>query len=43
MSDLDKALANLKHNKSRDAEGYINEIFKSGVVRTDLKSSLISC
>ena len=32
MSDLDKALANLKNNKSRDAEGYINEIFKSGVV-----------
>ena len=41
MSDLDKALANLKNNKSRDAEGYINEIFKSGVIGTDLKKSLI--
>ena len=28
MNDLDKALGKLKNNKSRDFEGYINEIFK---------------
>ena len=42
MSDLDKALANLKNNKSRDAEGYINEIFKTGVIGKDLKKSLLT-
>ena len=41
MSDLDKALANLKNNKSRDAGGYINEIFKDGVIGKDLKKSLL--
>jgi hypothetical protein len=28
LSDLDKALSDLKNNKSRDPQGYINEIFK---------------
>ena len=41
MEDLDRALANLKNNKSRDPEGYINEIFKIGVIGTDLKKSLL--
>ena len=27
MEDLDRALGNLKNNKSRDVEGYLNEIF----------------
>ena len=31
MSDLDKALADLKNNKSRDHSGYVNEIFKECV------------
>ena len=29
---LDLALSNLKTNKSRDPEGYVNEIFKLGVI-----------
>jgi hypothetical protein len=36
MSDLEKALSNLKKNKSRDPEGYINEIFKTDVIGADL-------
>ena len=41
MKDLDRALSNLKNNKSRDFEGYINEIFKIGVIGEDLKKSLL--
>ena len=41
MADLDRALANLKNNKSRDSEGLINEIFKKGVIGKDLKKSLL--
>ena len=41
ISDLDAALKNLKSNKSRDHAGYINEIFKPGVIGTDLKMSLL--
>ena len=41
MSDLDKALADLKNNKSRDHSGYVNEIFKEGVIGSDLKRSLL--
>ena len=41
MSDLEKALSNLKKNKSRDPEGYINEIFKTDVIGADLKRSLL--
>ena len=40
MSDLTKALSDLKKNKSRDHAGYINEIFKEEVCGTDLKKSL---
>ena len=32
MPDMEKALKGLKNNKSRDHEGYINEIFKPGVI-----------
>ena len=38
MDDLDLALTNLKNNKSRDPEGYANEIFKHGVIGQDLKN-----
>ena len=41
MSDLDKALRNLKNNKSRDSEGLINEIFKKDTIGIDLKKSLL--
>ena len=41
MADLEKALSNLKNNKSRDFEGLINEIFKTNVIGSDLKQSLL--
>ena len=41
MVDLEKALSDLKNEKSRDFEGYINEIFKEGVIGSDLKKSLL--
>ena len=39
--DLDKALAKLKNNKSRDFEGFSNEIFKENIIGNDLKMSLL--
>ena len=41
MDDLEKALRNLKNNKSRDFEGYINELFKLNVIGDDMKKSLL--
>ena len=41
LKDLDNALAKLKSNKSRDFEGFCNEIFKENVIGTDLKKSLL--
>ena len=41
MSDLNKVLSKLKNNKSRDFQGYINEIFKPNVIGEDLKQSLL--
>ena len=41
MADLDLALSNLKNNKSRDHEGYSNEIFKHAIIGQDLKKSLL--
>ena len=41
MKALDKALANLKNNKARDHAGYINELFKSEMIGSDLKRSLL--
>ena len=35
MSDLEKALKDLKNNKARDHAGYINEIFKAGVIGSE--------
>ena len=41
IHDLEKALKDLKRNKSRDSEGLINEIFKTDVIGSNLKSSLL--
>ena len=41
MSDLERALKDLKTNKSRDPEGFINELFKLNVIGQDLKRSLL--
>ena len=41
MKDLEKALSDLKNDKSRDFEGYANKIFKKGVIGEDLKSSML--
>ena len=41
MADLEKALSDLKNNKSRDFEGFRNEMFKLNVLGDDLKKSLI--
>ena len=41
MSDLDRALRDLKRNKSRDNEGFINELFKPDVIGNNLKMSLL--
>ena len=40
-SDLEKALSDLKNDKSRDSEGLINEIFKEGIIGNNLKTSLL--
>ena len=39
--DLEIALRDLKNNKSRDFEVYANEIFKNGIIGTDMKKSLL--
>ena len=41
MSDLERALKDLKKNKCRDPEGFINEIFKLEVIGENLKQSLL--
>ena len=41
MTQLERALKDLKNNKSRDFEGYVNEIFKADVIGEDLKMSLL--
>ena len=38
---LHKILSSLKKNKSRDAQGLINEIFTPGVAGADLENSLL--
>ena len=37
MEDLEMAVKDLGNNKSREALGHINELYKSGVAGTDLK------
>ena len=41
MCHLESALSDLKNNKSRDPEGYINELFKYEVAGTNFKESLL--
>ena len=41
LADLEKALKDLKKGKSRDHEGFINELFKDEVIGDDLKNSLL--
>ena len=41
LADLEKALKDLKKGKSRDHEGFINELFKDEVFGDDLKNSLL--
>ena len=41
IKDLDNALTKLKNNKSRDFEGYSNDIFKQNVIGKNLKTSLL--
>ena len=41
MENLDRALADLKIDKSRDADGLINEIFKKDVIGGNLKESML--
>ena len=42
MNDLTKVLQKLKMNKSRDPHNLINEIFKPGVIGSDLQISLLT-
>ena len=41
LDSLHSVLSKLKNNKSRDPHGMVNEIFKPGVIGTDLKISLL--
>ena len=41
-NDLERVLKGLKKNKSRDPHGLINELFKPGVIGSDLTESLLS-
>ena len=41
MGELEKALKALKKDKSRDPNGWCNELFKDGVAGTNLKISLL--
>ena len=42
MNELEAALKDLKRNKSRDPEGYVNEIFKKEVIGDNLKMSMLT-
>ena len=41
LKNLDNVLKSLKNNKTRDPNGMIHEIFKSGCIGTDLKLALL--
>ena len=41
ISDLDKVLKALKNNKSRDPQGFINDIFKPGVIGKNLRVGIL--
>ena len=41
MDDLDQVLKNMKNNKSRDPHGFVNEIFKPGLMGRNLKAGIL--
>ena len=41
MTNLEMVLKNLKKNKSRDPDGFINDIFKPNVIGNNLKDGLL--
>ena len=41
IEDLDRVLKDLKTNKTRDPHGFINELFKPGVLGDDLKLAML--
>ena len=41
MNDLEEALKELKSGKCRDPEGLVREVFKEGVIGSDLKRSML--
>ena len=41
IKELDKVLKDLKSNKSRDPNGYANEVFKENVAGKDLKNAVL--
>ena len=41
MNDLEQAVKALKNNKSRDPNGWINELFMDGIAGNNLKLSLL--
>ena len=41
MKDLNQVLRNMKNNKSRDPHGFLNEIFKPGVIGSNLRAGIL--
>ena len=41
IEELDRVLTSLKHGKSKDSDGYISELFKDGVIGSNLRVSLL--
>ena len=41
IKELDKVLKSLKSGKSKDAKGYICDMFREGIIGTDLKHSVL--
>ena len=41
MKELNKVLANLNSGKSKDSDGYISELFKDGIIGSNLNESLL--
>ena len=41
LGEFEKVLKNLKGCKSKDPDGYICELFKSDIIGSDLKTSLL--
>ena len=41
MVDIEEAVKHLDNDKSRDAHGWANELFREGVAGTDLKLAVL--